>query len=417
MSDKDNKQEQKEQDHVHAKPLQEEGISLDKDKINQVLDSFLQEQEQAKERERQKEEKLKKEKKRKKILRTASVIGVVLFVLLLIALNPNTKQIYNKYKEAQRPREEYSLEYNYSPGMKILPMGPNLVMYDSNNLKLLKKTGEEVFDIPFALGSWDLAASGKAIYLLDRIDNVLYFIDPAGNFANKVELANIPHKLYAGKGGNVVLHYRSESGVEGAIIFDKSGKELNDTSYPKTTITFINVSDEDKVTIHGMLRTAQTIENSVYRYSDKGNLIFSNNYEDVVFFRQYEDSSTIIFVDINKIQFYSKNTNENTKSVSSLVPIKLVTFDKDYKKLYVLDSRNKLRIINLSGSIMDEKHFQTQYDQILAYKDELLMVGEDFIRTSTREIRTGGKIEEVFLLEDYLAIVTKDKIKLLNKLD
>lgn len=406
----DNKEE------IKTQGPEAEEVALSKDKIDQVLDSFLREQEQAKERAQQKQQKIKKEKQKKKIRRALVIAGIALFVLVIVASNPNTQQYYNKYKEAQIPKEEYDIEYNYASGMEILPMGTNLLTYDSGNLKLLKKNGQEIFDIPFMVGSWDLATSDKAIYLLDKIDKILYFIDEKGNFVNKVVLTNNPHKLYAGKQGNLALHYRSESGVEGVCIYDKDGKLLTDVTYPKTTLTMVHVNDENKVTVHGMLRIASTIENSVYRYSERGNLIFSKSYQDVIYVRQYEDKSQIIYVDVNTAQFYNKNINEDFKAVTSIIPTKLVTFDEYKKELYLLDTRNRLRILDMDGNLVEEKYFQIEYKQLLIYKGELLMIGDDFIRTQSKEIKMDTKIEKIFKLGDYLVIVTQGRIRLLNKL-
>ena len=408
----------KEKDHKET-TIEEnkEPVTLDKNKIDQVLDSFIREQEQAKEREIKRQESIEKQKRARKMARALSFASLALFVLIIIALNPSTQKYYKNYKQSQIPREEYLIEYNYSPGMEILPMGENILLYDSNNLRVLRKNGEEVFDIPFNIGSWDLASSDKNIYLLDKIENILYFIDESGSFISKAELNNIPHRLYSGKSGNLALHYKSESGVEGVSIFDKSGKALADTTYPKTTITMVYVGDDNRVTVHGMHRTASVMENSVYRYSDKGNLIFSKAYEDVVFIRQYEDKSSIAYVDVNKVQFYNKNINEDENAVSSIIPSKLMAFDPDDSLLYLLDKRHRLRILDMQGNLVKERHFQTEYENLIIYKGEMLLVGDDFIRTSFRDIKMNKNIEDLFILGDYLVIATKGELKLINKLD
>ncbi len=393
-----------------------EAVNLDKSKIDQVLDSFIREKEQAQERERQRLLNIEKQKRAKKRARVLTLTALALFVLVLIASNPHTIKYYKNYKQAQVPLEEYTIAYNYSPGMKILPMGGNLVMYDSNNLRLLKKDGTEVFDIPFNIGSWDLAASDKAVYLLDKIDNVLYFINERGEFVNKADLNNIPHRLYAGRGGNAALHYKSEAGVEGVVLFDSSGKELGDITYPKTTLTFIHISDDNKTTVHGMLRTSAELENSVYRYSERGSLIFSRSYAGVVFVRQYEDKSSVAFIDVNEVRFYNKNTNEDKESVSSIIPVHLMAFDKANGRIYLLDKRNKLRIIDMEGKILEERHFQTEYKGLVAYKDDLVLIGDDYIRTNTKDIKASRPIEDVFIVGDYLVVVTKGELRLMNKL-
>lgn len=390
---------------------------LDRDKLNKVLDSFLEEEEEAKKKEEERRLRIEKRKKTKRRVKAVSFILFALFVLFLIITNPNVQNYNKSRKEALLPKEEYSMGYNYSVGMKIIPMGENIALYDSNNLRLLKKTGEGIFDIPFGIGSWDMAASDKAIYILDKIDYVLYFINASGDFVNKVNLTNIPHKLYAGAAGNLALHYKSESGVEGVALYDRTGRLLSDTTYPKTTITMVNINTENKTTVHGMHRVASRIENSVYRYSDKGSLIFSKAYPDLAFVRQYEDKTTIAFVDVNKIQFYNKNVNENGNLVSSIIPLKSISFDPQESKVYLLDKRNKLRILDMQGNILEERHFQMDYKKVLAYKGEALLIGDDFIRSSKKEIKMNAPIEDLFLLGDYLVIVSKNEIRLVNKLD
>ena len=235
-----------------------------------------------------------------------SFVGLALFVLVLILINPETKKQYVRYLESQAPKHEYAFNYNYSPGMKILPLGESLVMYDSANIRLLKKDGSEIFDIPFSLANWDMATSEHNIYLLNRIEKVLYFIDEEGNFINQVSLDNIPSKLYAGKLGNLVVHYKSEAGVEGITLFDNYGNLLEDLTYPKTTITRIDINEHNQTTVHGMYRVEPKLTNYMYRYNPKGKLIFSKSFEDVIFFEQFENDSTIALVDVNRIQFYSK---------------------------------------------------------------------------------------------------------------
>ncbi|MDO5063123.1 MAG: DUF5711 family protein [Peptostreptococcaceae bacterium] len=397
--------------------LSGEVVHLDRDKIDQVLDSFLKEQETLRERERQRELKIHRKKRAKQWLKFLSFLGIALFVLVIVVTNPETRKQYRNYLDDQAPKEEYSIAYNYSPNMEILPMGTSIAVYDSGNIRLLKKDGSEIFDIPFVLGSWDMETSDSMIYLLDKIEKFLYFIDEGGNFVNKVELSNIPFKIYAGKAGNVIVHYRSEAGVEGVVMFDKGGKLLDDQSYPKTTITMIDISDSNEMTVHGMYRIEPKIANYMYRYSARGKLIFSKNFEDVIFVRQYENESTIALIDINRIDFYDKSSNEVSASLDSLVPAKLIAFDRSAQQIYFLDKRNKLRVINMQGEVVEEKYFQSEYEKMTIHHGKLLMFGQDFVRTPSKELKFPKKIEDFFELQDYLVLVMKGEIKMANKLE
>lgn len=394
-----------------------EMATFDKEKIDRVLDSFLKEQELLKERERQQELKKIRKKRAKKLVKLFSFLGLALFVLVIIAIHPETRRLYHNYQEAQVPQEEYLIPYNYSPDMEILPFASELALYDSANLRALKKDGTEVFDIPFVIASWDMETSDHMIYLLDKIEKVLYFIDHKGEFINKVELSNIPSKLYAGKAGNLAVHYRSDAGVEGVMMFDKNGKLLEDQTYPKTTLTFVTINDQNQTTVHGMYRVDPKLSNYTYRYSAKGKLIFSKSFEDVIFVKQYENDSTIAMVDINRIDFYDKSKNETVYTLESLIPLQQVAYDSEKEEIYFLDKRNKLRVINMQGEITGEKYFQTEYKSMVIHHGNLLMLGEDFVRKEYKEIKYPKKIERFFKLDDYLVFILKGEIRMTNKLE
>lgn len=410
-------QNHSEPDEKPLQELEEQSVHIDKSKIDQALDSFIKEQEITKERERQRKINMEKKKRAKRWAKILSVLGIVLFVLVIILINPQTHKQYKKYVQAQKPKEEYTIEYIYSPGMAILPLGSDLVTYDSSNIRRLQKDGAEVFDIPFSLGSWDMATSKKRIYLLDKIEKQLYFIDEKGNFINKVALNNLPFKLYSGINGNLVVQYRSEAGVEGILIFDNSGKQLEDLTYPKTTLTLIDVNESNQVTVHGMYRIDPTLSNVVYRYSDRGKQIFSTSFKDVIFVRQYENGHSLGFVDINQLQFYSKVTNEPTAMVQSLIPAKIIEYDEEAGNIYILDKRNKLRVIDFEGQILEERYFQVEYEDMRIFGGNLLLFGSDFVRTPTKELKYPKKIEEIFELEDYLVVVMKGVIRMTNKME
>lgn len=403
-------------EHANEPQAQADETVFTQDKINRALDHYLQEQEREKQREQRRLEQIERRKRNQKRLRIAGAILILALIIGMIATNPNVRSYYKSHQEAQRPKEEYTIAFNYSAGMRVLPLGSNLLFYDGNNLRLLQKDGTELFDVPFMLGSWDLEASNQSIYLLDRIEKQLYFIDPKGNFTAKIALQNLPHKLYAGKSGHAVLHYRSEAGVEGVVIYNREGKVLADETYPKTTITMVCVSDDNVVSVHGMLRTAQGLENTVYRYADSGALLLSKSYSDVIFVRQYESRGRIAYVDVNTIQFFNKLTNTDEKAVTSLISARRIAYDDQSAQIYILDNRNRLRVVDMDGNIVEERHYQMQYNQLHVFAGELLLIGEDYIRTRDTEMTFGSDIQEVFQLENYLCVLMEGEIRLMNKL-
>lgn len=396
---------------------QKEEVKIDREKIDRALDFFLQEQENAKAKELQREQNQIKQIRARRRARILAISGIALFVILVILLNPETRKQYRNFVNEQTPLSDYTIEFNYSTGMKILPMGENIAIYDSANIKLLQKDGSEIFDIPFMIGSWDMASSDSMIYLLDKIEKILYFIDNKGNFINKVELGNQPEQLYAGRAGNLSVRYRSESGVEGIILFDKDGKLLEDLTYPKTTLTLIKVNDNNQTTVHGMYRIDTKLSNYVYRYSPKGKLVFTKTMEDMIVMEQFEHDGILSMVDINRVMLYEIVTNEVRATVDSLVPVRLTAFDSVGQNLYCLDNRNRLRIIDMKGQVIEERFYQTEYKGMILFKGKLVLLGEDYVRTASREQKYPKPIENAFIVGDYLALVMKGEIRLSNKMD
>ena len=177
---------------------------MDKEKIDSVLEEFLKQQELQAERERKKQELELKKERRQKIFNRAKIILAVILIFAALIFNPYNIRKMKEYRQQQRPREEYQMTWNYSQGMEVIPFGQDILIYDSSNLRLLKLSGEEIFNVNLALDSWTLEVSDKNIYLLDKVEKTLYFISSKGEFKNNVQLSNIPQKIVAGHGGHPV---------------------------------------------------------------------------------------------------------------------------------------------------------------------------------------------------------------------
>lgn len=390
-------------------------LEFDKEKIDKVLDSFLKEQEKKKEREQKIEERNLKVKKIKKISVIALVTAFVLIIFFVCATTFNKRKGNNLLNS--EIKEEYILNYDYSPGIQLKPINDNLAIYNSSDLKIINKDAIEIVNIPFILADWDMKTSKDRIYILDKIEKKIFFISDKGEFISEAKIDNIPHKIYSGENGNLVLHYKSESGVEGINIFNKNGKLLEDINYPKTTIMLIDISKNNDVTVNGMNRVESKISNYVYRYSSKGKLEYTKIFEDVIFVKQYENNGQIAFIDVNKIQFFSKLTKEALGVIESVISAKLISYDEINEKIYILDKRNKLRIIDMQGNIVEEKYFQSDYNRMLVFKGNLILVGDDYIRTNTKEIKFQEKINDTFILGDYFVIVSKNQIKMISNME
>lgn len=388
---------------------------MDKEKIDSVLNQFLKEQELEAERERKRQEEALRKEKMAKLLNRFKMFFAVFLIMLILLLNPYSIRLYKEYKEANIPKEEYTIEYNYSQGMEVLAFGSNLLIYDSSNLKLLKPSGEEIFNVSLALDNWTLSVSEKNIYLLDKVTKELYFISAKGEFQNIVQLSNIPTKIIAGKNGSVAVYYKTDVGVEGVVFLDSKGKLIEDLNYPKISITNITVNDQNQLSVNGIYRIEPRLTNNMYYYSSSGRLIYSGEIQDAIVIEQFNLNDRVLLFDVNNLIMLKHNTQEEIFRMSSSIPYKSVKVHED--KIYALDKRNKMTIMDLDGNILDEKYYQSEFDDIIWLNSEMVFYSREFVKTLNAQMNFTKPIDKVMNVGNYIAVVMKGEVKLINKLD
>lgn len=388
---------------------------MDKEKIDSVLNQFLKEQELEAERERKRQEEALRKEKLAKLLNRFKMFFAVVLIMLILLLNPYSIRLYKEYKEANIPKEEYTIEYNYSQGMEVLAFGSNLLIYDSSNLKLLKPSGEEIFNVNLALDNWTLAVSEKNIYLLDKVAKELYFISAKGEFQNIVQLSNIPTKIIAGNNGSVAVYYKTDVGVEGVVFLDSKGKIIEDLNYPKVSITNITVNDQNQLSVNGIYRMEPRLTNNMYYYSSAGRLIYSGEIQDAIVIEQFNLNDRVLLFDVNNLIMLKHNTQEEIFRMSSSIRYKSVKIHQD--KIYALDKRNKMIIMDLDGNILDEKYYQSEFDDIIWLNSEMVFYSREFVKTLNSQMNFTKPIDKVMNVGNYVAVVMKGEVKLINKLD
>ena len=388
---------------------------MDKEKIDSVLEQFLKEQELEAEREQKRQEEALRKEKMAKALNRLKIFFAVMLILAILILNPYSIRLYKEYKEENRPKEEYSIQYNYSQGMEVLAFGSNILIYDSSNLKLLKPSGEEIFNVNLAVDSWTLSVSEKNIYLLDKVTKELYFISSKGEFKNIVQLSNIPVNIISGKNGSVAVYYKTDVGVEGVVLLDSKGKIIEDLNYPKVSITNVSINDQNQLTVNGIYRMEPKLTNNIYYYSSEGRLLYSGEIEDAIVIDQLNFNDRVLLFDVNNLIMIKKNSHEELFRISRSIPYKSVKIH--HGNIYALDKRNKMTIFDSEGNIIDEKYYQSEFDDIIWLNNEIVFYNREFVKTINYQMNFTKPIEKVIKVGEYIAIVMKGEVKLVNKID
>ncbi|WP_028829327.1 DUF5711 family protein [Proteocatella sphenisci] len=387
---------------------------MDKDRIDIALQEFLKDQELQDQREKKRQELELKKARRQKTLNKVKITAIVMLIVAALVFNPYNVRKLKDYRQQQRPREEYLITYNYSQGMQVMPFADNILIYDSSNLRLLKPSGEEIFNVNLVLDSWALEVSGKNIYLMDKVEKTLYFISSKGEFNNNVRLSNIPQKIVSGANGAIAVYYTTDVGVEGTVFFDSEGKQIADLNFPKISITAVEVNEKNQFTVHGIYRLATTLTNNVYHYSSQGQLIYSSEIKDAIVMDQIDMKDRYMLVDINNLIMLKNNTNEELFRISTTVPFISVQLHEDL--IYAVDKRNKLTVIDLDGKIVDEKYYQGDFTGITWLDDEMIFYSKDYVKNADTQLKFAKPIEKIIHVGNHIGIVMKGEIKLINRI-
>lgn len=333
------------------------------------------------------------------------------FVLSVLLLNPYTMSRYIRPLFAGDPVKKPApeKEFAYTPDRQVKILGSSLILYDGRNLRKWDETGKEVFVAPIRSDNFALETMDENIYLLDKVRKKIYSFNDQGEILAQVEVKETPMNIKAITGGRFILHYITEVKVEGLQIYDKKCKLLNDITYPKRSINFIQ---EDKgkngFMVSSLIRTPLALNNSIYLYNNRLDPTMATDVEDTVFVKGELLADHIALMDTSYMAIYDRSFRPLCRiSAEGGFRDFLMTTDG----FYTVGSGKKIRNYDFNGKLLEEKTYKEEILSLKMFQGEPLVIFRGGYIYQEVHYDTVKDILDVFPLDNKLAILFKDSIK------
>lgn len=328
-------------------------------------------------------------------------IIVIVTILIIILLSPKTVD-FLKYKMRNSQyniRETKEISLGYESNIEFLKYKQGFLIYDGKSLKYINNKAERIFSINIRIDNYSFDTNGNNIYILDKTNKEIYIINKKGNLTKKIKASETPILIKSFKNGNFIVHYSTNSEVEGVKMYSSGGEEFKDISIPRITINFINIDPKNGgFLISGISTDKNSLFNRVIYYDKKGEFVFSDNIENKLFVKSLFLEDNIVLVEPKYIEFRDRdfkilstlNLDDSIKNIDLI--------NNDIGAIYESDN---LKYINEKGQ---EKSTNYPIENIKGFEQ----IGKDTIIYSDRSIYFPKYKQEYNLKEDIVKILVID---------
>lgn len=329
-------------------------------------------------------------------------IIIIVTILIIIILSPKTVSVLKHKMNSSKYdiREIKEISIGYGPNIKFLKYKQGFLIYDGKSLKYINNKAERIFSLNIKIDNYSLDTSGNNIYILDKTNKEIYIINKKGSLINKVKTSENPLLVKSFRNGDFLVHYSTNSDVEGVKIHDSEGKEIKDISIPRITINFINIDPKNGgFLISGISTEKNSLFNRIIYYDKKGNFIFSDNIENKLFINSLFLENNIILVEPKYIEFRDRDF----KTLSTLtLDDSIKNIDLINNDIGVIYNSNNFKYISEKGQ---EKSINYPIQNIKGFEQ----IGKETIIYSDRSIYFTKYKQEYNLKEDIVRVLAIDE--------
>lgn len=341
---------------------------------------------------------------------------MILLVLVLIAAAGiwaigETRE-KNELQQEQAQVRKNTYQYVYTNSTYIGDFQNRILIYDGHNLRLVNEAGNEELNVILTAENFSVDTNGKNIYLTDIAKRTTFIIDETGKVINQAISTYLPKRVVAMPDGKFVIHYITDTLVEGVGIYSNDGQLMSEYTYPKVTLTLIKPSISKGVIVVGLYRDASKLTNLVYEYSLKGELKHTNQIDNLLLTNMDIQGKSYIWQDINQI-YITDNDFKNIAKIDSNNPYEGIVVTEDM--IYTLDDDNAISIIDDKYTIIKESRFSEDIEGIAMFKGEPLYYSENrtFYKNNIKELTKS--IVDVIGLKNTIVLVSKGELKFERK--
>ena len=299
---------------------------------------------------------------------------LILMIVLVIAiiLIPNVFKNNQEVVEEVNIDDEYQFEYNSN--MSILPFHNTFLIYDGK--KLVKKSDKfkDLFSLRLNISDFVMKTSKEDIYILDKLERILYKINKDGEVVNQVKFVENGQNIYPLKNSDIVLQYNTSVNTDGIIVYDKDLKQKKNINYPNALVNtmFFEEGTNDVFVSTQMLNNADII-NAIYWYNSKYDVQSINQYKNLVAISLDVLSGQKLILDPNSLYILDSHY-QNASKISSQHSFERMLVNNE--QIYLQDGAKNIRIFDKTGKLIKERAFKEPIINMLANVSQVIYISK-----------------------------------------
>lgn len=342
-------------------------------------------------------------------MKKKSVLMIVVLILMLM-FNPYTLDKMGGMFRTTSSKTVH-LPFSYANNSFVTSFQNGLLTYDGLSLRLIDSEGIEVFDVTINADNYSISTSQDRIFVLDIAKKSIFILDEKGSVITQEKTGDMPKRVVGLEDGGFLIHYFTDVYVEGIRVFSKSGKEVKDMPYPNVTITLVRPVDATSFLVTGFFRNADTLDNSVYYYTNKGELQFATQINNAILGKIVPRKDKFVMMDVSSLIVGDKAMEETTNFDFTLNLKDILATDKE---IYVLASDNSVKTLNYDFQFLAEKSSQAEILGILFHKGKLLYYTDNSVVYGAVSKQYSKDVMKVVDIGEKVAVVFKEGIQLLT---
>ena len=327
-------------------------------------------------------------------LRIFIIVSSGFFAVLLIAnlvRAKGTVDIKETNRKVNEKNNSIVSSFDYNAKTVVAALKNEIIIYDGKNLVKKNDNFKNIFETRLAINDFVMKVEAEDIYILDKIDKILYKINKDGEIVSQAKFMESGQNIYPLKNGDVLLSYNTNVAADGIIVYDSDMKQKTNINYPNSLISTVNFEEStNTIYVSVQVNNLSDITNTIYAYNSSYEVQSINSYKNLL---------TIEMI----------NTN-NSKLI--LDPTRLYILDGKYKNVATIDAQNSfagmvlvngnknVRIYDKTGKLLEEKAFKDTINKMILDMPQIIYIGTTSVHIQNRTLEFAKDIEKSILLSN-----------------
>lgn len=277
-------------------------------------------------------------------------------------------------------------------GSAYCTLGTSILTYSKDGANCMDSKGNVLWNQTYEMQNPMIDINGSVVAIGDYNGRTIYVMNEAGKMGEIT--TNMPIRNFCVAENGVVAAILDDSDITRINLFDKSGNVLvkAETTMDKSGYPIdISISPSGELLAisylyvdSGMMKSSIAFHNfgEVGQNQSSDRFVSGYDYQGtVVPFIKFINSNTVFAVSDDRIMFFTGN-QKPLSAAENLISeeVQSIFYGGQYVGLVFLntegDEKYLMNVYNTEGKLVTAKKFDTEYKDIIFYKDDIIIYGE-----------------------------------------